>query len=314
MSDPLLGPPTASVTTGTSALTTRRPSASQPKPLIRPTPLPPRSFHGLTSPTRGGPPSLASQATVRPYSPPQTHPTTRYPSPPISARAYSVTGRTGPVAGEVHAQQLPQGPRADELASFAQLCRALYYDKDGKAHFYNVCAGVDPAFPAAQAAQAVEGTLSRLPPDYRTAYARTMASVRSQYHRDEEIRRRAEAEAVLTTSIPGKVVMDILRISEGGATAMRSTKARQERRARLAEFIKAHCLKGLPGVFPFFRSLYAVLLLQSMQPAKGGAGRRRVEWEVDIAVFTEAGGPSWLKDSVEILKSVSTETLSRRSS
>lgn len=151
----------------------------------------------------------------------------------------------------------------------------------------------------------MDTTLQRLPAASRTAFARTLAAVRSQFHRDEEIRRRAEVEALLSACEPGQKVREALRISEGGTTAMRSRRARNERREGLAAFVRGHCLKGLPGTQPFFRSLYAVLYLQGLSAAKGGAGKRRVEWEVDVAVITEAGGGSWMKDSVETLKGVS---------
>lgn len=163
----------------------------------------------------------------------------------------------------------------------------------------------NPPSSASPPAQAVDSVLNRLPAGSRTAYARTMASVRSQFHLDSEIRRRASVESALAAARPGQLIMDTLRISEGGTVAMRSPRARKERAERLRGFIRAHCLKGLPGTLPFFKSLYAVLFLQGRKAERGGAGKRRVEWEVDVAVFSEAGGGTWMVDSIECLKSVS---------
>lgn len=132
-----------------------------------------------------------------------------------------------------------------------------------------------------------------------------MASVRSSYHRDEEIRRRSAVERALSLATPGRAIMDRLQVSEGGTAAMRSPTASKERKARLGAFVRAHCLKGLPGTLPFFRALFAVLCLQQLAVGKGGAGKRRVEWEVDVSVFSEAGGGTWMDDSVECLKAVS---------
>lgn len=92
---------------------------------------------------------------------------------------------------------------------------------------------------------------------------------------------------------------------------MRSAKAKKERAALVAAFIQAHCMKGLPGTQPFFRSLYTLLRLQGLKASKGGAGKRRAEWEIDTAVFSEAGGGTWMQDSIDVLKSVSSLLLSR---
>jgi hypothetical protein len=159
--------------------------------------------------------------------------------------------------------------------------------------------------PRSPTAQSVDAILNRLPAHSRTQYARTMAGVRSQFHRDEEIRRRQEVEATLAANEPGRTIMNVLRVSEGGTIAMRSSTAKQERAKLLRAFIQNHCVKAMPGTHPFFRSLYALLYLQALKAEKGGAGKRRVEWEVDMAVFSEASGGSWMADSIELLKGVS---------
>ncbi|KAM0748916.1 hypothetical protein T439DRAFT_335541 [Meredithblackwellia eburnea MCA 4105] len=276
------------------------------KPLVRPQ-RHPQSVHSPTRPYHSQHPQQHNPppgAALRPYSPPN-----RYHSPPPSNNQAQAQGRpisfisvasssanapplpqrntspsraTTPSASAsasastttvvgTHAQNVNTGPSPEELISFAGLCRSLYYDKDAGA-----------------------------------AYARTMASVRTQFHRDQEILRRKQVEASLSSpsNRPGQAVMDRLRISEGGTTAMRSPLARKARVEGLRTFIKAHCMKGLPGAIPFFKSLYAVLYLQSLVAAKGGAGKRRVEWEVDVNVFTEAAGGTWLDDAVHCLKAV----------
>ena len=52
-----------------------------------------------------------------------------------------------------------------------------------------------------------------------------MASVRSSYHRDEEIRRRSAVERALSLATPGRAIMDRLQVSEGGTAATRDRKS-----------------------------------------------------------------------------------------
>lgn len=88
---------------------------------------------------------------------------------------------------------------------------------------------------------------------------------------------------------------------------MRSRAARRLRSQLLKTFILTHCDKSMPGTHPFFKGLYGALRVQSLPERFGGAGPKRVEWEVDVAVFSEAGGGSWMQDSIEALKAVSCE-------
>jgi hypothetical protein len=44
----------------------------------------------------------------------------------------------------------------------------------------------------------------------------------------------------------------------------------------------------MPGTKPFFEGLWAVMRLEVVPENLGGAGRRRIEWEIDDAVFKEA--------------------------
>ncbi|GAA5969137.1 hypothetical protein JCM3765_002189 [Sporobolomyces pararoseus] len=185
-----------------------------------------------------------------------------------------------------------QGPTPEELVRFAALCRRQYYAND------------------AEAARKVGDILAKLPPSSVSIYSRTMATVRSEYHRDKEIERRLHVETTLASTPPGSTIKQILGVCledglGGGVAAMRSSKARQARHQTFKAFVDSFCVKQIPGTHPFFRSLFAALWLQSIEPGRGGAGARRVEWEVDLAVFTEAGGgDSWTREAVEALKGI----------
>ncbi|GAA5876448.1 hypothetical protein JCM16303_003537 [Sporobolomyces ruberrimus] len=185
-----------------------------------------------------------------------------------------------------------QEPSSEELVRFAALSRRQYYDGDK------------------EAARKVGEILAKLPPASVAIYSRTMAGIRSEYHRDKEIERRVHVETTLASILPGSKIKQALGVSledglGGGLAAMRSSKARKARREAFKAFLDTNCVKAVPGCHPFFRSLYAALWLQSIEPGRGGAGARRVEWEVDVAVFTEAGGGvAWTREAVEALKGV----------
>ncbi|KAK4054621.1 hypothetical protein OIO90_003433 [Microbotryomycetes sp. JL221] len=238
---------------------------------------------GRTSPSRArSPPALQ-----RPTSPTTTSKrasmSSSSPSRPLSPRNRAAWTSTSPN----HVQATSEGPTQDSLDKFALLCRQLYFDK------------------SAAAAQTIDATLSRLPPSHRTPFAKVMASVRAQFHREEEDRRRRLVNDTLTSLNPGQVVRDVLRVQDGVSTrAMRSPIARQLRSNRLKSFIDEHCIKAMPGTHPFFKSLYCALWLQARAQDKGGAGSKRVAWDVDVAVFCEASAGSWMKDSIELLKGV----------
>lgn len=162
-------------------------------------------------------------------------------------------------------------------------------------------------------ARQVDTVLQKLPAPYRTAYARTMAAVRSAFHRDSEIRRRQELEALLSSTLPASTIKRELGISQASESvvALRSSAARKIRRQKLREFVDANCSKGLPGTHPFFKALFGAMWLQVADGRSGGAGAKCVEWELDVAVFTEAGsGESWAKDAVEALIGVRLHTVS----
>ncbi|GAA6054581.1 hypothetical protein JCM3770_000061 [Rhodotorula araucariae] len=244
-------------------------------------PLSPRQVHAQL------PPRPPARATI-PGSPRQHAARTR--SPPTRRSQGVATRLAGrPSPPPVHAQSQQEGPSADELEMFGALCRKLYYDKDG------------------DAARQVDAILQRLNASFRTPYARTMATVRTAFHRDEEIRRRSHVESLLASTQPGATIKALLSISPDSTsiTALRSSAARRYRRTRLREFIGANCTASMPGTHPFFKALFAALWVQAMDPRAGGAGERVVDWEVDMAVFTEAGGnEAWASEAIEALKGV----------
>jgi len=57
--------------------------------------------------------------------------------------------------------------------------------------------------------------------------------------------------------------------------------ARKEREERLKAFLKAYGGKNEVGPRPFLVGVWTALRLQTVGEEKGGAGGRRVEWEVD---------------------------------
>jgi len=133
-----------------------------------------------------------------------------------------------------------------------------------------------------------------------------MSSVRSAFHRDEQTRRLAEVDSLLSTTAPGATIKRLLAISPDSTSvvALRSAAARQHRRERLRAFLAANCTAAMPGPHPFYKALFAALWLQALEERKGGAGGRCVEW-TDVAVFTEAGGnEQWASEAVEALKGV----------
>jgi hypothetical protein len=44
----------------------------------------------------------------------------------------------------------------------------------------------------------------------------------------------------------------------------------------------------MAGTKPFFEGLWAIMRLQVLPEDLGGAGSRRIEWELDDAVFMES--------------------------
>lgn len=60
----------------------------------------------------------------------------------------------------------------------------------------------------------------------------------------------------------------------------------------------------MPGTRPFFEALWAVMRLQTLPDNLGGAGSRRITWEIDDAVFQEAAGKDFMLEAINVLKGV----------
>jgi hypothetical protein len=141
-------------------------------------------------------------------------------------------------------------------------------------------------------------TINSLPSAQRATYSRLQASIRADYHATMAMRRNAEFLARLRSTIPGGSLAPHARAAPASAAA------RRERAERLATFIAAWCKSSMPGTMPFFEGLYAVLRLQALPAALGGAGGRRLEWEVDDAAFKEAAGRDFTLAALDVLKGV----------
>lgn len=161
------------------------------------------------------------------------------------------------------------------------------------------------------AAKIIDQTLNKLPVVHKTAYAKVMNRVRQEFHAYESNRRLKLVDETLAKSTLNSKIVSTLKISSVDTPSLKVLRSKQARSIRLKslkEFLSEHCTNELIGTHPVLRSLYAALYLQSLPEAKGGAGRRAVEWKVDTVVFIEAGGGSWMEDSIELLKSVSHST------
>ena len=125
-------------------------------------------------------------------------------------------------------------------------------------------------------------TLATLPPSQRPPFARLQASVRSGYHAHVTARRNAEYHAHLSVTLPGGSLSAHSRLHPNGPAA------RKERYERFGTFLRNWCALAMPGARPFFEALWAVMRLQTLPENLGGAGSRRITWEIDDAVFQEA--------------------------
>ena len=125
-------------------------------------------------------------------------------------------------------------------------------------------------------------TLATLPPSHRAPFSRLQASIRSAFHASVNARRNAEFQAHLSATTPGGSLMPHSRADPNGPLA------RKERYDRLDRFVRTWCTMGMPGTKPFFEGLWAIMRLQVIPEHLGGAGERRIEWEIDDAVFKEA--------------------------
>jgi hypothetical protein len=143
-------------------------------------------------------------------------------------------------------------------------------------------------------------TLATIPSSQRATYSRLQAAIRADYHATMAARRNAEFLARLRAVTPGGSLAAHLR------TDPRSSNALKERSTRLASFLSSWCTSGMPGTKPFFEAFWAVMRLQVLSTELGGAGARRIEWEIDDAVFKEAAGKDFMLEAIDVLKGVST--------
>ncbi|KAJ3493349.1 hypothetical protein NLJ89_g11038 [Agrocybe chaxingu] len=141
-------------------------------------------------------------------------------------------------------------------------------------------------------------TLATLPPSQRAPFSRLQASIRSAYHRSVNIRRHAEYQAHLSATTPGASLMAHARADPRGKAAQK------ERHERMDRFIRNWCTMGMPGTKPFFEALWAIMRLQVIPETLGGAGRNRIEWELDDAIFKESAGKDFMLEAIDVLKGV----------
>ncbi|KAJ2917750.1 hypothetical protein MD484_g2634, partial [Candolleomyces efflorescens] len=132
----------------------------------------------------------------------------------------------------------------------------------------------------------------------KASFSRVQASIRSAYHRSVNARRRAEFQAHLAGTQSGASLPAHARADPRGAIAVK------ERYERFERFLCNWCTAGLPGTKPFFEALWAVMRLQVIPEELGGAGRNRIEWEFDDAVFQEAAGKEFMLEAIDVLKGV----------
>jgi len=157
---------------------------------------------------------------------------------------------------------------SQDLHTFAHHCHLFYFSSE----------------PPAGSQSYIDATLASLPPSHRAAYTRIQNSLRAQSHAHNTRLRLLAFHALITSTT-----------SNGGLTPLsrqelRSKRAKTERHAKLNEFVTRWCQKSAVCVEPFFRALYVCLLLQGKgERGIGGAGGKRVVWEIDDAVFMEAG-------------------------
>ncbi|OBZ67010.1 hypothetical protein A0H81_12809 [Grifola frondosa] len=259
-------------------------------PRARPPPLPLRATHlsVKTSPLPGKETSetlLYSLPSPTRISPSRGLSPNGIPSPssPLSPRSRTPRGRrmTPPPSSSTYSRSnTPSRPMRSDLEEFAERCRAWYYHQDDNA------------------GRLMTQTLATLPPAQRAPFARLQASIRTAYHASIHARRNAEFKAHLSTTKPGGSLMPHSRADPGGPLA------KKERFERLDRFIHTWCTIGMPGTKPFFEGLWAVMRLQVIPEQLGGAGAFRIEWEIDDAVFKEAGGKEFMLDAIDVLKGV----------
>ncbi|KAL0579163.1 hypothetical protein V5O48_002844 [Marasmius crinis-equi] len=172
------------------------------------------------------------------------------------------------------------GVTKNDLEKFSEYCRSWYFNQDE------------------EAGRLMTQTMANLPPSQRAPYSRLQASIRSAYHRSVNARRTAEFNAHLSATQPGGSLTPHARSDPDGPVA------KKERYERFERFLRSWCTMGMPGPQPFFQSLWAIMRLQVLPENAGGAGRNRIEWVFDDAVFKEAAGKDFMLEAIDVLKGV----------
>ena len=202
-------------------------------------------------------------------------------SPSFSGRSQGVrNGRPTPPPSRRNISTTPLGISPNELEQFAGYCRSWYYGQDDNS------------------GRLMAQTLATLPPSQRAPFARLQASIRSGYHCSINARRHAEFQAKLSATCPGGSLMPYARVDPRGPVAQK------ERYERMARFVRNWCNMRMPSTKPFFEALWAVMRLQVLPDELGGAGRNRIEWELNDAVFKEAAGKDFMLEAIDFLKGV----------
>ena len=175
---------------------------------------------------------------------------------------------TGSPKAEVRARVQAVLIFSQDLRLFAHHCRLFYFSP----------------FPPQDAAAYISTTLASLTPLHRAAYTRLQSSLRSLAHLHHLRVRITSFHALISSTVSSASLSALSRPEPTGV------RAREERKQRLERFIGAWCTTNAGGVEPFFRGLWGAFRAQSRgQVTRGGAGGRRVIWEIDDAVFLESG-------------------------
>lgn len=159
-------------------------------------------------------------------------------------------------------------PSESEQDHFRQLCQARFYEQDRDATLQ------------------IEALLKDSSATAQSCYNKILSTVRSKYHQDVTRQRQDNLRRILTEATPD------------------SDLNKDDRKARVKNFLEVYASKEVIGTHPFLKALYTVLYLQTLKDGKGGAGGKCVEWLLQEEVFTEAGTGQWTKESVSLLKTV----------
>ncbi|KAI9511175.1 hypothetical protein F5148DRAFT_1325492 [Russula earlei] len=189
------------------------------------------------------------------------------------------SGRASPHLSQGARSVTPSRVQAD-LEEFAERCRKWYFDHDE------------------EAGRQMTNTLATLPPAQHAPFSRLQASIRSAYHASINARRTTEFRAHLSATLPGASLTPLSRGDPSGSTAQK------ERYEAFERFVRSWCTVGMPGTKPFFEGLWALMRLQVVPERLGGAGGHLIHWEIDDAVFKEAGGKDFMLEAVDVLKGV----------